>query len=86
MLSPLQTAANVDAFMTALLPQKGQRHRSDNGVAVGPQSQRVSGCFIGGTLLVGKNVSSTIDALELLSKMRVPFNADASLSLYPHRW
>jgi hypothetical protein len=37
--------------MIALLPQKGQRHRSANGVADEEQSQWVSGCFIGGTLL-----------------------------------
>jgi hypothetical protein len=36
--------------MIAALPQTGQRHRNDNGVAAaGSQSQFVSGCFIGGT-------------------------------------
>jgi len=45
--------SSVDTFMTALLPQSGQRHRSANGVADAGQWQWVSGCFIGGTLVVG---------------------------------
>jgi hypothetical protein len=39
--------------MIALLPQTGQRHRNAKAVAAWLQSQLVSGCFIGGTLLVG---------------------------------
>ncbi len=36
--------------MIVVLPQPGQRHRDANGVAAWPQSQLVSGCFIGGIL------------------------------------
>jgi hypothetical protein len=46
--------ANVVTLMIALLPQKGQRHQSANGVADEEQSQWVSGCFIGGTLLAAR--------------------------------
>jgi len=47
-LSPPQTAARVEIFMIAVLPQAGQRHRNANGdAAAGPQSQGVSGCVIG---------------------------------------
>ena len=46
-LSPSQTAASVDIFMIALVPQTAQRHRSANGLAaLGPQSQWVLGCFV----------------------------------------
>ena len=39
--------------MIAVLPQAGQRHRNANGdAAAGAQSQDVSGCIIGGILLV----------------------------------
>jgi hypothetical protein len=41
-----QTAASVDIFMIALVPQMEQRHRSANELAaLAPQSQLVSGCF-----------------------------------------
>src|SRR5262249_38604998 len=52
-LSPPQTAARVETFMIAVLPQVGQRHRNANGEAAeGAQSQDVSGCIIGAILLV----------------------------------
>jgi hypothetical protein len=50
---PSQTAARVETFMIAVLPQTEQPHRNANAEAAAAQSQRVSGCFIGGTLLVG---------------------------------
>ena len=39
--------------MIAVLPQTEHPHRSANGEAATVQSQLESGCFIGGTLLVG---------------------------------
>ena len=50
MVSPSQTAT-TDTLMIAVLPQTGQHHRNANEVADAGQSQCVSGCFIGGTLL-----------------------------------
>ena len=50
-MSPSQTAARVDIFMIAALPQTGQRHRNANGeAAAGSQSQCVSAWFIRDTL------------------------------------
>jgi hypothetical protein len=40
--------------MIALLPQTEQRHRNANAEAGATQSQRASGCFIGGTPLVAQ--------------------------------
>ena len=50
-MSPSQTAARVDIFMIAALPQTEQRHRNAIGeAAAGSQSQRVSAWFIRDTL------------------------------------
>ena len=46
-VSPLQTAARLEIFMVAVMPQTGQRHRTANGEAAPAQSQDASGCFIG---------------------------------------
>jgi hypothetical protein len=63
-LSPPQTAARVETFMIAVLPQVGQRQRNVNGeAAAGAQSQDVSGCIIGGILLVSWFCSPRGDAL-----------------------
>ena len=55
-----QTVASIDTFIIALLPQTGQRHLSANGPADEGQSQWVSGCFIGGTLLEGQLLASLL--------------------------
>jgi hypothetical protein len=65
-MSPSQTAARVDIFMIAVLPQTGQRHRNANGeAAAGSQSQRVSVWFIRDTLVMGQNVGRTKPRLHL---------------------
>src|SRR5262249_59747708 len=64
MVTPSHTAATVDTFLIAVLPQAGQHHRSANEVADARQSQGFSGCSIGGTpygspivsLVVGGNM------------------------------
>jgi hypothetical protein len=50
-LSPSQTAARVETFTIAVLPQTGQRHRKANGEAAAAGAQSQGACFIGGTLL-----------------------------------
>jgi hypothetical protein len=65
-MSPSQTAARVDIFMIAVLPQTGQRHRNANGeAAAGSQSQRVSVWFIRDALVMGHNVGRTKPRLHL---------------------
>jgi len=65
-MSPSQTAARVDIFMIAVLPQTGQRHRNANGeAAAGSQSQRVSVWFIRDTLVMVQNVGRTKPRLHL---------------------
>jgi len=49
---PSQTAAMIEAFMIAVLPQAEHFHRNVNGEAAVVQSQLASGWFIGGALLV----------------------------------
>ena len=50
--------------MIAVLPQKGQRHRSANGPADEVQSQWVSGCFIGAYL--GRRHDAAISDILLI--------------------
>jgi hypothetical protein len=52
-VSPLHTAARVETFMIAVLPQREHRHRTANGETIAAQSQLVSECFIGSTDLAG---------------------------------
>jgi len=46
--------------MIAVLPQKGQRHRSANGPADEGQSHWVSGCFIGGSFGISAIISPSL--------------------------
>ena len=65
-MSPSQTAARVDIFMIAVLPQTGQRHRNANGeAAAASQTQRVSVWFIRDTLVMVQNVGRTKPRLHL---------------------
>jgi len=49
---PSQTAARIEAFRIAVLPQAEHFHRNVNGDAAVVQSQLASGWFIGAVLLV----------------------------------
>ena len=51
--------------MIAVLPQKGQRHRSANGPADEEQSHWVSGCFIGGSFGISAITKSAYGSMSL---------------------
>jgi hypothetical protein len=62
--------------MIAVLPQTEQLHRNANAEAAAAHSQRVSGCFISGTLLVG---------LGRPAAQRRPLSRGSNPCGYPHK-
>jgi hypothetical protein len=62
--------------MIAVLPQTEQLHRNANAEAAAAHSQRVSGCFISGTLLVGLGRSAA---------QRRPLSRGSNPCGYPHK-